>query len=818
VTSAGPPGAPASHPIHEGWTVRAVRGPVPSGVAGREVPATVPGCVHTDLLDAGLIADPFVDDNEALTRWVGLTDWEYRTAFAWVPDGHERQHLVFDGLDTVGEVRLNGDLLGEVDNMHRTWRFDVTGRLRAGANELVVAFRSPLDHAARRSLELGMLPNPYPSAPFHAIRKMVASFGWDWGLSTATSGLWRPVTLESWSTARLDRVLVEATPTPDGGRVRVRVRLDRTDDRPLTVGLVVAGAGAQASTSGTDVELDVEVAGVRRWWPRGYGEQPLYDASVTLADGEHLLGSVQRRVGFRSVAWDTTPDAHGTPFALRVNDQPVWVKGVNWIPDDAFLTRVDRARYRERLLQAVDANVNLVRVWGGGIFESDDFYELCDELGLLTWQDFLMACSAYSEDAALVASIEAESRDNLARIGHHASLVLLNGSNENVQGYQDWGWQRMLDGRPWGARYYDTLFPALVAELTPTIPYIPSSPFSPGGEPANAEVHGATHIWDLWNERDWLDFRAYRPRFVTEFGWQGPPAWTTLTDAVHGELAPESVLMEAHQKARWGNHKLLAGLLPHFPVPRTVDDWHWAMQLNQALAVLCAFGWFRSLAPHNSGAVIWQLNDCWPVISWATIDGAGRPKPAWYAMRDAFADRVVRVQPDGDDLQVVAGNDTAQPWTGTVRLRRLTYDGTVRAELFLAATVPARGTLRLRVASNLSVPADPADEVLVVEFDEAQDHWFFAEPRDSALRLPRWDVAVEPDGDDQLVRVTPDVLVRDAFAMVDRLAPAARVDTGLFTLLPGETAVLRVAGAGEFDAATIARPDVLRCANQLVAR
>lgn len=810
------PGSVAT-PLHQGWTVRAVRGPVPYALAGTTTPATVPGCVHTDLLAGGLIADPFVDDGEAATRWIGLTDWEYQTTFAWTPDGRDRQNLVFEGLDTIGRVQLNGQVLGEVDNMHRTWRFDVTGLLRSDRNQLVVGFRSPVNHAARRSLEFGMLPNPYPSAPFHSIRKMVASFGWDWGLSTATSGIWRPVRLESWTAARLDRVLIEAVPTAQGGQVRARVALERVDERPLTLDVEIAGRARRVPVEGDHAEVCIDVPGARRWWPRGYGDQPLYDASVTLLDGAHVLDSVQRRIGFRTVSWDTKPDQNGTPFALHVNDQPVYVKGVNWIPDDPLVTRVDRARYAERLGQAVEANVNLVRVWGGGIYESDDFYDLCDELGLLTWQDFLMACSAYSEDEDLVASIEAEARDNLVRLGHHVSLVLLNGSNENVVGYEEWGWQRMLDGRPWGAHYYYSLFPALVAELTPTIPYIPSSPFSPGGEPANAEAHGAMHIWDMWNERDWQGFRDYRPRFVTEFGWQGPPAWSTLRDAVHGEPAPESAWMEVHQKARWGNFKLLAGLVPHFPVPQNVEDWHWAMQLNQAMAVRLAFTHFRSLAPRNAGALIWQLNDCWPVVSWATIDGAGRPKPAWYAMRDAFADRVVSVQPDADGLQVVAGNDSPESWSGTIRLRRLGYDGAVLAETDIAAMVPARGTLRLPVVGDLATPTNPSAEVLVAEFDRGRDCWFFAEPRESDLRLPGWDVEVEPDAGGWSIRITPDVLVRDAFLMIDKIDRSARVDTGLRTLLPGETAILRVAGARVLDAGAIVDPVVLRSANQLVA-
>lgn len=815
--SEGSVGAVSRTDLCEGWRLSSVAGPAPAAVAGAMIPATVPGCVHTDLLAAGLIDDPYLDDNEAATSWIGLSDWEYRREFTWHRSEATRHDLVFEGLDTVGEITLNGVGVGRVDNMHRTWRFDVTAALQEGDNELVVTFRSPVKYADRASLDLGMRPRPYPT-PYNAIRKMASSFGWDWGIATATSGIWRPVSLESWSAARLALLLVEGSPRAEGGgRLRVRVGLDRTDGRPLGLRVRLGAGEVEVPMPGDRAEAILDVPEARLWWPRGHGDQPLYDVEVAVLDGELAIDTRTRRIGFRDVQWHTEPDHAGTPFQLHVNGLPVYVRGANWVPDDAFVSRIDRPRYQHRLQQAAEANLNLIRVWGGGIFEADDFYEVCDELGLLTWQDCLLACAAYSEDEPLRSSIEAETRDNLARIAHHPSLVLINGNNENLVAFEDWGWQRVLDGQTWGATYYHDLFPALVAELAPGVPYAPGSPFSPHGEPANDERHGSVHIWDVWNELDWSGYRAWRPRFVAEFGWQGPPAWSTLTRAVHDDpLTPESPGMLVHQKALDGNTKLNRGLIPHLRVPTNVEDWHWAMQLNQAWAIKAALTHFRSLAPYTTGAVVWQLNDCWPVVSWAAIDGDGHPKPVYHAIREAYAPRLVTVQPTGEGLQVVVANDTQNPWPGTLCVRRLGFDGTELARADVPIAVAPRELARVAVPADVARAARPAAELLDVGLDGVTDRWFFAEARDCDLADPRWQISLRSEGDVLVVRVTPDTLVRDAYLMVDKVDPRASVDAGLITLLPGESAEFRVRGAGDLTAEQLGLPTVLRTANQLV--
>ena len=816
-------------PIADGWRVRPSAGP--AQVPDAWIPAVVPGVVHLDLLRAGLIPDPYLDDNESALAWIGLVDWTYEGSFVLESEEQaaDRHELVFDGLDTVATVTVNGNVVAEVANQHRSYRLDVTELLRTGDNTVTVAFRSPVRYADAQSVALGARPRPYPS-PFNALRKSACSFGWDWGIATYSSGIWREVRLESWSDARLSDVRVHATPDGTDGTVRVAIEVERTSALPLDLTVEVAGTvrTVPIAASETSAEIEVRVSDIERWWPAGHGAQPLYDVDIALLSESTTLDSATRRVGFRDLRWDTTADASGTPFTLFVNDRPIYVKGVNWIPDDAFPSRVDRARYRTRLEQAKTANLNLIRVWGGGIYESEDFYDLADELGLLVWQDFLFACAAYAEEDPLRGEIEAEARENVARLAHRASLALLTGNNENTWGYEDWGWKTLLDGKSWGAHYYYELFPAIVDELAPHVPYAPGSPFSPGagwdrsqqtGPHPNDEEHGTMHLWEQWNRRDWPTYRDHRPRFVAEFGWQGPPTWSTLTRSISDDpITPDSPGMIVHQKAADGNAKLGAGLVAHYPIPDDIETWHWAMQLNQANAVGFALDWFRSLAPHNAGAIVWQLNDCWPVTSWAAIDGDGREKPLLFAIKNAFDPRVVTVQPAGEGLEAVLHNDTDDAWSGSVSLRRVGFDGTVHASAGVAVSIEPRGSARVPVPDAVASPGDVAAELIVAEASGIRGLWWFAEPRDSALAEPGLTAEVEHlDDGGHLVTVTAGALVRDLTLLVDRLSPDARVDRGLVTLLPGERAVFRLDGIAELDAAAVLGPLVARSGNQLVA-
>ncbi|MBN1170541.1 MAG: glycoside hydrolase family 2 protein, partial [Micromonosporaceae bacterium] len=372
-------------PLHNAWTVVPVAETLPSeavglpafitggNTGGGPIQATVPGCVHTDLLAAGLIDDPYLDDNEQHLDWIGRTDWVYETEFQWSDAGAHRVDLVCSGLDTVATLTLNGIELGRTFNMHRSYRFDVQPLLRAGMNRLSVRFDAARRYAEALREELGDRPHAFDE-PFNFIRKMACNFGWDWGPTLVTAGIWRPIGLESWSVARLARVLPLVTVVPESGTVDLNIAVERAGDEPLLVTAEIAGVLAETTIPPgvSEARLSMVVDQPQLWWPVGHGEQHRYSLEVRLSHGGSTLDTWQKKVGFRSVRLDTSRDAAGSGFTLVVNDLPVFVRGVNWIPDDCFPTRVDRARLAERFAQAIAANVNYLRVWGGGLYESEE--------------------------------------------------------------------------------------------------------------------------------------------------------------------------------------------------------------------------------------------------------------------------------------------------------------------------------------------------------------------------------------------------------------------------------------------------------------
>jgi len=813
----------STYPVPALWQLRATGGPVPAELVDRVVPAPVPGLVHTALLDAGLVPDPYLDRNEHAVTWIGESDWEYATTLTWAPDDHERHDLVFEGLDTVATVTLNGEMVAATRNQHRTYRVPVDGRLRPGDNDLRVTFSSPVREADRASLDLGYRPHTY-FHPFNALRKAACNFGWDWGLDAASSGIWRPVRLEGWTGARLAAVRPVVGVDGHDGTVAVHVDVERSDtghDLPLEVAVDVRGVGATVPVpaGAATAVAEVRVADVELWWPRGFGGQPLHDLTVTLRHEATVLADTHRRIGFRTVEVRLDPDEQGTGFQFLVNGEPVWVRGANWIPDDAFVTRVTPERLAARLDQAATANINLLRIWGGGYFESDDFYDLCDERGFLVWQDFLFACASYAEEEPLWSEVEAEARDNVTRLMPHPSLALWNGNNENVWGYEEWGWEKRLQGRTWGMGYYLDLLPRVVAELDPARSYTPASPWSGDPElPANDPDHGSVHLWEHWNRVDYPTYRDVHARFVAEFGWQGPATWSTTTRAISDRpLTPESPGMIHHQKAQDGNDKLTDGLVAHLPLPDDVEDWHWAMSLNQALAVTVGIEHMRSESPRCSGAVVWQLNDCWPVTSWAAVDGDGRAKPLLYALKHVYEDALLTVQPRGEGLAAVAVNDAPTAWQGPSRARRVRFDGTVLAEHAWEEDVPARGVSTTVLPLRLTEPEDARAELVVVDSCGRRAFWFFVEHRDSALPPAAMDVVAARTEDGYRVDVIAHALVRDLAVLVDKVDADAVVDDMLVTLLPGEQVTFRITSTADVDPADFTAARVLRTSNQLVA-
>jgi beta-mannosidase len=436
-------------------------------------------------------------------------------------------------------------------------------------------------------------------------------------------------------------------------------------------------------------------------------------------------------------------------------------------------------------------------------------------MGLMVGQDFPFACAAYPEEEPFRSEIEAEARENVTRLSPHPSLVVWTGNNENIWGHEDWGWKESLNGQSWGAGYYFALLPRVVAEEDPGRPYWPGSPYS--GTPElhpNDPAHGTMHIWDVWNTDDYTKYREYRPRFVAEFGYQAPPTWATLRRAISDDpLAPDSPGMAHHQKASDGDAKLRRGLEHHLPPPRDFDDWHYLTQLDQARALSYGIEHFRSLRPLCMGAIMWQLNDCWPVTSWAAVDGDGRKKPLWYALRRSFADRLLTIQPREDGLALVAVNDSREPWALTATVSRRALSGLALDQDRMRATVAPGAAVTLPLRSGVADVRDRTAELLVADAGDQRAWWFFAEDKDIAWPRAAYDARVKSNGDSTTVTVTAQQILRDLTLHPDRLDPDAEIDEAGVTLLPGESTTFTITRAKELDPTALTTRPVLRCVN-----
>lgn len=617
------------------WELSWAGGPpeVPGAVRTATVPATVPGEVHTALLAAGLLADPDVGLGERAQSWVGHSQWVYRRHVRWSPKPGTRTDLVADGLDTVAEVHVNGRRVGTAHDQHLAYRWRVDDALRPGDNVIEVRFASAWEAARAHERAHGPLPSPYDE-PYPHIRKAAANFGWDWGPHYVTAGIWRGIRLESYL-GRIEHVrpLVRLADDHSAARITVHVPVDAPAGAEIRLELTDpdgrSAGSAAGPVTGDEAVTELTVADPALWWPTGLGAQPRYGLRVELVHAGVVLDAAAVRLGLRSTALDESPDALGTRWALVVNGRTVRVRGYNWIPDDTFAGRVTPERVAGRIDQAVAGNANLLRVWGGGHFATEEFLDACDERGVLVWHDFLFACAAYSEDDETAALVTREAEQAVARMASHPSLVLWCGGNETVLGRHHWGWADQLGTRGWGAAYYLDVLPGVLARLDPTRPYLPNSPWSGtlDRDPV-ADSHGPSHLWTPWNDADYAHYRDHDPAFVAEMGWCGPAAWTTLERVLDGEEpGPGSALTRHHLRAIDGMHKLTRGLQPHVPTPGDGADWHFATQVVQARAVSAGTEWLRS-RERCAGVVVWQLNDCWPAISWSAVDSSGIEKPS----------------------------------------------------------------------------------------------------------------------------------------------------------------------------------------------
>jgi beta-mannosidase len=614
--------------------------------------AVVPSCVHVDLINAGAIPDPYYRDIENDLQWIGEAVWVYQKTFD-VPEFFvelQSIRLCFQNLDTLAVIRLNGAELGRADNQFREWEFEVSDHIKAGQNELEITFESALIYGQER-LKERLIPSwstethKLPGGNF--VRKSQCNFGWDWGPKLVTCGIQEDVYLEGFSIAKLDDVHILQHHEADSVDLEVRLSADVFQDEPLSAEIAVSFHGEEAANSKITLKNgagvgQLSIANPELWWPNGLGEQPLYVVEIKLLHDETLLDSATRQIGLRELKLVRKEDEWGESFYFSCNGVPFFAKGANWIPADTFISRVTDADY-ERLLQAAaDAHQNMLRVWGGGIYEKDIFYELCDRMGIAIWQDFMFACATYPTfDNEFMENVRVEARQQIKRLRHHPSLALWCGNNELEQGLVGEEWtDSTMSWEDYG-KLYDDMLPALVSELDPQTDYWPGSPHSPIGDryDFNNPKWGDAHIWNVWHGMAPFEFyRTCLHRFNSEFGFQSFPEPRSLRAFTEeADYSINSPIMEHHQRSDNGNSRIIHYMLDWFRLPTRFDHQVILSQILQGMAVKYAVEHWRRTMPRGMGTLYWQLNDCWPVASWASIDYYGRWKALHYMARHFFA-------------------------------------------------------------------------------------------------------------------------------------------------------------------------------------
>ena len=689
--------------LHEGWKFRQAR-------LTNWYPATVPGVVHTDLLQNKIIEDPFFRLNERGLQWIDKEDWVYETCFTLAADmmRKENMELVFEGLDTYADVYLNDECILKADNMFRRWSIPVRQYIREENNILKVYFHSPVKIDVPK---WDALPYQYPASNDQSengglfnkkisifARKAGYHYGWDWGPRLVTSGIWRPVYIRAWSDLRINDVFIEQKEVGAGRAViagHVELDADKDMDGVLVTitdeatGRVLGEWQADLKRGTNRVTVDFVLHKPKLWWSNGLGEPFLYRFRTDIIAGGELLDSKTERVGIRSLKVVHQPDKDGHTFYIELNGRPVFAKGANYIPSDNFLPRVTPENYKRTILDAAGVNMNMLRVWGGGIYENDVFYDLCDEHGIMIWQDFMFACSMYPAEGALLDNIHQEAVDNVKRLRNHACIALWCGNNECQDAWLGWGWKCEIErqnkeyaDKIW-AQYrqqYHVTLPGVVREYAPGTFYWPSSPFAFEGE-MSGTTDGDRHYWSVWHGKAPIsDYDSEKSRFFSEYGFQSFPEFDSVK-----RYAPypedwdiRSEVMMSHQ--RGGDHAnglIETYLLNEYKKPRDFRAFLYMNHVLQGDAIKTAIESHRRQMPYNMGTLFWQHNDCWPLASWASRDYYGRWKAQHYYVRKAYDDILISSVVEGDDLKVYAVSDRLENTSGRLQLQVCQFDGTV---------------------------------------------------------------------------------------------------------------------------------------------
>ena len=792
-------------PIKTAWQFREV---------GKEqwYPASVPGSVHTDLLANKLIDDPFYRDNEKKQQWIGKTDWEYQTTMVIPPEvmKRERVELVFEGLDTYADVFLDGKQVLSADNMFRTWRVDCKSALQIGENNLLVRFRSPINEVLPVMAKLNyQLPAPNDqgekTSPF--TRKAPYQYGWDWGPRFVTSGIWRPVVLEAWNEARITNLQI-ITNSLVNGAAQLTTNVETEANDTVNASLVLTNLNTRTIVGRKEIILskgpnkttfDFTIPHPSLWWPNGLGAHPLYSFKAQVFINGRPIDQTTTRTGVRSLELRQQTDAAGKSFMFVINGVPIFAKGANWIPADSFPTRISREKYRQLVASAHDTNMNMLRVWGGGIYESNDFYDLCDEMGILVWQEFMFAGSMYPANPEFLDNIKHEAIDQVTRLRNHPSIVIWCGNNEIEAGWLNWGWRKNLPASLWDdyRKIFEGVLAEVAATLDPSRVYWPSSPHGGLADDPDSIRSGDNHFWRVWHFAEpFANYEKQFPRFMSEFGFQSFPQIETVNSYTEpADRDIESSVMLAHQRHPRGNQLVREYMLREYPQPKDFESFLYVSQVLQAEGIRLGAEHLRRIRPRNMGSLYWQIDDCWPVASWSSIDYYVRWKALQYYARRFYSNVMVTPHMDNDNLNFWVTSDQTKYAAAKLHVELLDFAGQVLTSFDRNITIaPLASRIYLGVpAADLLQGQDAKSSFvyceLLVNGKVASDHdYFFVPFKDLRLLKPNIGYEVAPAKDGFRVTVKSDKFAKAVYLSAGDLQGS--FSDNYFDLIPGKPMVV----------------------------
>ena len=724
---------PATIDLHNDWQFKAVTDSIWQA-------ATVPGNVHSDLLDNKRIEHPFIGANEDSLQWITETDWEYKTTFFIDHETLLKKHieLNFEGLDTYASVFLNDSLILETNNAFREFSVDVKSALKS-QNELRIIFEHTSISEEQEKAKLGY---QLPEGNRVFTRKAQFQYGWDWGPKLNMMGIWRPVTLNTWNKLKIEDVYVRPYKILDN-KANIGITLDYKVDitKPLNFYIYVNNELHETYKDinfSKTVDLNLTIENPKLWWPHNLGEPYQYGIKVVVGDNKTILDSISIKTGLRTIELITEKDSIGESFYFKVNNVPVYAKGANYIPQNSMQNQVTNAHYEKLLDDVVDANMNMLRVWGGGIYENDIFYDLCDEKGILVWQDFMFACAMYPGDEDFKYNVRDEAIQNIKRLRNHASIALWCGNNENSEGWNRWGWQ---DGRSESEKkniwdnyqeIFQKLLPRAVNNTTHT-PYWESSPKYGRGNP-KYKTEGDAHDWWIWHDAyPFEHLEENVPRFMSEFGFQSFPSYEAIryinqSDSI--EITSEG--FKNHQKHARGYQLIDQYMQRDFPIPNNAEDYVYVSQLLQAYGIAKGIEAHRRAKPYNMGTLYWQLNDCWPAVSWSSIDFFGNWKALHYQAKKSFENVLISAVIEDNRVNIHIVNDHLKSVSGQLKVTVIDFQGNNSIEYNKEQITVSRLSSELVFNEELTVK-DKSTSVLKVTFDNKTRLFYFNKPKNLKL-------------------------------------------------------------------------------------